>query len=61
MSTAGSLAEVHPELMKGFTALDSSSGRTKHLDAKTRELIAPSAGVALVYPARVMDAFADGR
>lgn len=37
MSTAGSLAEVHPELMKGFMALDSSSGKTKHLDAFAAE------------------------
>ncbi len=45
MSTAGSLAEVHPELMKGFMALDSGSGKTKHLDAKTRELIALAVAV----------------
>ena len=40
MTTAGSMAEMHPELLKGFQALDSASAKTKHLDAKTRELIA---------------------
>ena len=45
MSTAGSMAEVHPDLMKGFTALDSASAKTNHLDAKTRELIALAVAV----------------
>ena len=45
MSMAGSMAEVHPELLKGFQALDGGAAKTKHLDAKTRELIALAVAV----------------
>lgn len=45
MATAGSMAEVHPDLMKGFGALDGGAAKTKHLDAKTRELIALAVAV----------------
>ena len=31
---------LHPELVKGFGALSRGAATTKHLDAKTRELIA---------------------
>lgn len=31
---------LHPEIVKGFTALSGAAARTQHLDAKTRELIA---------------------
>lgn len=34
------LTALHPELMKGFSALNRGASTTKHLDAKTRELIA---------------------
>jgi AhpD family alkylhydroperoxidase len=34
------LAGLHPELVKGFTALTAGASRTQHLDAKTREFIA---------------------
>jgi AhpD family alkylhydroperoxidase len=34
------LSALHPELMKGFSALSRGASTTKHLDAKTRELIA---------------------
>ncbi|MDE2149975.1 MAG: carboxymuconolactone decarboxylase family protein [Gammaproteobacteria bacterium] len=93
----GGLNQVHPELMKGFHALDAGAAQTATLDAKTRELIALAvavttrcdgciafhteaavkagatrqeiaealgvaialnAGPALIYSARVMDAFA---
>jgi AhpD family alkylhydroperoxidase len=45
MSTAGSMAETHPELLKGFQALDTGAAKTQHLDAKTRELIALAVAV----------------
>lgn len=31
---------LHPEIVKGFTALSAASHTTRHLDAKTREFIA---------------------
>lgn len=34
------LRELHPEIVKGFVALNNGAAQTKHLDAKTRELIA---------------------
>ena len=45
MSTAGSMAETHPELLKGFQALDTGAAKTRHLDAKTREMIALAVAV----------------
>src|SRR5688500_10036091 len=37
--------ELHPELMKGLGALHRAAATTKHLDAKTRELIALAVAV----------------
>ncbi len=39
------LSALHPELMKGFGALSRGSNTTKHLDAKTREMIALAVAV----------------
>lgn len=39
------LTALHPELMKGFGALSRGASTTKHLDAKTRELIALAVAV----------------
>lgn len=39
------LQSLHPELMKGFGALARGASTTKHLDAKTRELIALAVAV----------------
>jgi len=39
------LSALHPELMKGFGALSRGASTTKHLDAKTRELIALAVAV----------------
>ena len=39
------LRELHPELMKGLGALHRGAATTKHLDAKTRELIALAVAV----------------
>ena len=39
------LAAMHPELMKGFSALSRGAATTKHLDAKTREMIALAVAV----------------
>lgn len=33
------LRALHPEIVKGFVALNNGAAQTKHLDAKTRELI----------------------
>jgi AhpD family alkylhydroperoxidase len=44
-TAVGHLTKAHPELMKGFGALNHASKQTKHLDAKTREFIA--LGVAI--------------
>lgn len=45
MATVGKIAQAHPELVKGFQALDGASAKTRHLDAKTRELIALAVAV----------------
>ncbi len=34
------LSALHPEIVKGFVALNHGAAQTKHLDAKTREFIA---------------------
>jgi len=34
------ITKAHPEIIKGFGALNHASKQTRHLDAKTRELIA---------------------
>ena len=34
------LGQLHPEIVKGFVALNNGAAQTKHLDAKTREFIA---------------------
>jgi AhpD family alkylhydroperoxidase len=39
------LNALHPELLKGFGALNRGAAATKHLDAKTRELIALAVAV----------------
>lgn len=33
------LGQLHPDLVKGFVALNNGAAQTKHLDARTRELI----------------------
>jgi AhpD family alkylhydroperoxidase len=39
------LNTLHPELVKGFAALNRGAATTTHLDAKTRELIALAVAV----------------
>jgi AhpD family alkylhydroperoxidase len=39
------LTALHPELMRGFGALSRGASTTKHLDAKTREMIALAVAV----------------
>jgi AhpD family alkylhydroperoxidase len=39
------LAALHPEFMKGFGALNRGAATTRHLDAKTREMIALAVAV----------------
>ncbi|MBR0647453.1 carboxymuconolactone decarboxylase family protein [Plastoroseomonas hellenica] len=39
------LRGLHPELVKGFVALNTGAATTRHLDAKTRELIALAVAV----------------
>ena len=34
------LGQLHPEIVKGFVALNNGAAKTQHLDAKTREFIA---------------------
>ena len=36
---------LHPELVKGFSALNRGAATTKHIDAKTREFIALAVSV----------------
>lgn len=38
-------AALHPEAVKGFSALNRGAATTKHLDAKTRELISIAVAV----------------
>lgn len=39
------LSALHPQLMKGFSALSRGASTTRHLDAKTREMIALAVAV----------------
>lgn len=39
------LSALHPEMIKGFSALSRGASQTKHLDAKMRELIALAVAV----------------
>lgn len=39
------LSALHPELMKGFGALNRGAATTRHLDQKTRELISLAVSV----------------
>lgn len=39
------LSALHPELMKGFSALSRGASTTRYLDAKTREMIALAVAV----------------
>jgi AhpD family alkylhydroperoxidase len=36
----GDFAKMNPDAMRGLNAIESSAGKTKHLDAKTHEIIA---------------------
>jgi AhpD family alkylhydroperoxidase len=38
-------SQLHPELIKGFSALSRGAATTQHLDAKTREFIALAVAV----------------
>ena len=97
VETIGKIAQLSPDTVRGYSVLGAASSKTKHLDAKIRELIAlavavtlrcdgcitvhtdaakkqgasqeeiaealgvavsVNAGAALVYSARVMDAYA---
>jgi AhpD family alkylhydroperoxidase len=44
-AAVGTLAQAAPEAVRGFSELDRASNMTKHLDAKTRELIAIAVAV----------------
>ena len=63
-ANVGEIAKLSPETLRGYAGLSGAGQKTGHLDAKTRELIALgvaiaiNAGAALVYSARVMDAYA---
>jgi AhpD family alkylhydroperoxidase len=39
------LGQLHPELVKGFVALNNGAAKTTHLDAKMREFIALAVAV----------------
>ena len=41
------LAKLTPETIKGYGAMDAAGGKTGHLDAKTRELIAIAVAITL--------------
>ena len=43
----GELGRLSPDTVKGYVQLGQAGGRTNHLDAKTRELIAIAVAVAL--------------
>jgi AhpD family alkylhydroperoxidase len=43
----GELAKLSPDTMKGYMALGGAGGKTGHLDAKTRELIALAVAITL--------------
>ena len=54
---------ANPDLVKAYAAFHHANSASKHLDAKTRELIAlgvaimVNAGATMVYSAHVIDAF----
>jgi AhpD family alkylhydroperoxidase len=39
------MSALHPELVKGFVGLSAAASKTRHLDAKTREMIALAVAV----------------
>jgi AhpD family alkylhydroperoxidase len=47
VAAVGNLARLSPETVRGYTALSAAGGKTGHLDAKTRELIALAVAVSL--------------
>ena len=68
METIGEIVRLSPETVRGYTTLSAVGTKTNHLNAKTRELKAlavavslrcdgVNAGAALVFSARVTDAY----
>jgi AhpD family alkylhydroperoxidase len=47
VAAVGNFARLSPETVRGYTALSAAGGKTGHLDAKTRELIALAVAVSL--------------
>ncbi|MGF7154310.1 AhpD family alkylhydroperoxidase [Novosphingobium gossypii] len=43
----GEIAKLSPDTVKGYAALSGAGGKTGHLDAKTRELIALAVAISL--------------
>jgi len=47
IETIGKIARLSPDTVKGYSTLNAAGGKTNHLDAKTRELIALAVAVSL--------------
>ena len=49
VETIGKIAQLSPDTVRGYSVLGAASSKTKHLDAKIRELIALAVAVTLRY------------
>lgn len=47
IETIGQIAQVSPDVVKGYRAISDAGAKTAHLNAKTRELIALAVAVSL--------------
>jgi alkylhydroperoxidase AhpD family core domain len=47
VETIGKIAQLSPDTVRGYSVLGAASSKTKHLDAKIRELIALAVAVSL--------------
>ena len=47
LARVGEIGKLSPDTVKGYMILGGAAGKTGHLDAKTRELIALAAAISL--------------
>jgi AhpD family alkylhydroperoxidase len=47
LARVGEIGKLSPDTVKGYMTLGGAAGKTGHLDAKTRELIALAAAISL--------------
>lgn len=47
LSRVGEIGKLSPDTVRGYTALGGAGEKTRHLDAKIREVIAPAVAITL--------------